>query len=111
MFKNIIALCVLILIPLQYALGDNLNNLHDPTRPANALTPIKKSAGNLKVDAIFLGKEKNTVIIGGQALTIGDIIMGAKIVAIKPDCLILADNKGEFTVKTTQIDIKSPSKK
>jgi hypothetical protein len=85
--------------------------LHDPTCPPGMTQPHNGSArGDLQIQSIIITAHKKTVIIGDRHLTIGDKIMGAKIVAIDQDTVTLQGQSGKFTIALFHPIIKTPVK-
>lgn len=87
--------------------------LRDPTKPPG-VTSYETSGGNIRIDAIFFNKDNNgisTVIIGGRKFVVGDKIMDATIIEIKPREIKLKDDNGEYTVTMPHSTIKSPTTK
>ena len=83
--------------------------LRDPTRPPWVNTrPGAEYVGNLQVKAILIAPTGKTVIIGKQHLTIGDTIMGAKIIAIDAHKVTFRGRHGTFTVAMFQPIVKHP---
>lgn len=84
MFKVILLLGCLIVISI-YA-----EELRDPTQPIkiDAETQAMYS-GSPTINSIMIFPTKKTVMIGSHTLTIGDKIMGKKIIAIEPHSIKL----------------------
>jgi len=103
MFKIIGFLIGLGLATFAYA------NLHDPTCPPGMTQPYNGSTrGDLQIKSIMITANEKTVIIGGRHLTIGDKIMGAKIVAIDQDTVTLQGTSGKFTIALFHPIVKTP---
>ena len=87
--------------------------VHDPTCPPGHHSYVNgKELGDLKVQAIFITPTKKRVIIGNKNLTIGDKVMGAKIVYIDEHAVTLQNGRGKFIIKIFQpITKKSVNKK
>jgi hypothetical protein len=81
--------------------------LHDPTRPPGSGGYLNEStAGDLRVQAIYISPHKKRVIIGGRDLTIGDEIMGAEIVSIDTHEVTLHGRQGKFIIEIFRPIIK-----
>lgn len=103
MFRVIGILIGLSLATFAYA------NLHDPTCPPGMTPPYNGSTrGDLQIQSIMITANQKTVIIGDRHLTIGDIIMGAKIVAIDQDTVTLQGQSGQFTIALFHPIVKTP---
>jgi hypothetical protein len=96
-------MCACAIISAAYA-GD----LRDPTQPPEAY-PHEMSGYDIQIDAIFFNKDSrySTVIIGGNKLSVGDKIMNATILEIKPHEIKLQDDNGVFIVAMHYSGIKS----
>lgn len=93
MFKFFLFLFCIFAIPLAHA------NLHDPTCPPGMNPSYGGAFGSdLQIKSIMISPHKRTVVIGDRHLTIGDKIMGARIVAIDKDTVTLQGKNGRFTV-------------
>lgn len=104
----ILVLCVCGLVSATYAYIGTAS-LHDPTSPPNT-TSLNTHKGNFQINAIFTNKDptKNSVVIDGRTLVVGDKIAGATILTIMQNEVRLKDNHGEFTISMPYLAIKTP---
>lgn len=103
-----------LLIICGFSIGIAASTLRDPTQPpgANPAQTFIPSVGKLQIEAIFFNKEKkNSFVIEGKKLAVGDEIMGATIIKIEPHVVTLKDDNGEFTITMPAAQIKSLTKK
>ncbi|MCK4609119.1 MAG: hypothetical protein KAT71_06535 [Gammaproteobacteria bacterium] len=83
--------------------------LHDPTAPPGM--SAHKSAlanGDFQVKSIIIAPQQKSVIIGTKSYTIGDKVMGAKIIAISEHMITLQGRSGKFTIELFQPINKTP---
>lgn len=85
--------------------------MHDPTRPFGVAIVESTQQGNIHIDAILTGPNRNIVIIGGQRFTVGDKIGDAEIIEISPTEVHLQDDSGEYVIKLNATTIKKPTNK
>lgn len=90
MYK-IILILICLFITKAYA-----QELRDPTRPL-AIDPKQLSDGQgMAVKGVIISPAQKLIYIGNQTLTIGDEVMGTKIVAIEQDAVKLKNQDGEI---------------
>lgn len=85
--------------------------IRDPTKPIDVTATAAETQGNMRLDAILIGKTRNIAIISGQRFSIGDKIGGATIIDILPSEVQLQDDSGEYVIKLNPTTIKTPSNK
>jgi len=93
MFRKLVFLFCILIIPYAYA------KFHDPTCPPGMSQPYNGTTkGDLQIKSIMITPNEKTVIIGDRHLTIGDRIMGARIIAINQNTVTLQGTNGKFTI-------------
>jgi hypothetical protein len=64
----------------------------DPTRPAAGmyhLSPAKRVAPVYKVSSLVTGKKKNTAVVNGQRVEVGDLVDSATVLSISREGVML----------------------
>lgn len=104
-------LCLaLLLMPLVVIAA---TELRDPTQPLLPILPttnqevINVEPQEINISAIFIDQQKSRVMIGKNFFTLGDKILGYKIIAITPDSITLQAENGS----KSQIAISYPAVK
>jgi hypothetical protein len=110
---NLIIILIMLVCRVVLAADTNVV-LRDPTQPPGVVS-YGVYVDDIRIDAIFYSKnvKNSSVIIGGRRLGVGDKIMAATIVEIKPYEIKLRDDKGgEFIATMTNSDtnIKTQTK-
>lgn len=72
----------------------------DPTMPAdwNANAPQASVIKNLTLSGIFSENNKNSAVINGLTVHVGDHIQGHEIVKIHKNSVTLKNNRGTFVI-------------
>lgn len=79
----------------------------DPTCPPQKTASKGMILGDLQIKSIMISPHKKTVVIGDRTLTIGDEIMGARIVAIDKDTVTFQGKNGRFVIAMFQPIVKN----
>ena len=96
----LIALLSLCLINVGFA-------LHDPTMPFNYKAKGKKAiTGRLLVSSVLISKHRRLAMVDGKYYTVGDLISGAKILAIEPDRVIFMRRDKKIIVPLAKTIVK-----
>lgn len=82
----------------------------DPTKPAEKINEIYQESHGLTVSAILIGKNRKIAIVNGKTVKVGNIINGAKVVAINPNFVHFRAEDGDFSVFLHHGDIKKLAK-
>ena len=70
--------------------------LRDPTRPIKIEASQTTDNNAFIIKTIIISPTKKTVLVGGRTLTIGDEIMGEKIIDINSNSVKLKTDSGEI---------------
>jgi len=109
MLKQLLPLALFAIIASVQAAAPPANaKLRDPTAPFGT-TSTRVLENNFQIDGIFIGPNSRIVLINGQRFSVGDVIMGAKIIAINPREIRLQDDTGEYTVLMSSVSVKHPT--
>lgn len=92
--------------------SSELSAKRDPTKPAEVSAQVT-SMGDFEIDAILIKKNNinNVVIIKGNSFMVGDLVAGAKIIAINQNNIKLRDNNGDFMVAMPYLTVKTVTAK
>jgi hypothetical protein len=78
--------------------SDTLFYVPADNRPVAARVRVRADAPPVKIDDIYWDPDVPVVVVGGKALRIGDVVAGAKIVAIHQKNIVVKYHDKEFTV-------------
>jgi hypothetical protein len=92
MFKNFLLLICAFAVSLGYA------SSRDPTCPPGIAASNGMISGDLQIKSIIISPRTKIVVIGDRYLTIGDEIMGVRIVAIDKDTVTFQGKNGRFVI-------------
>jgi hypothetical protein len=102
MFKNLLLFLICALaVTFSYA------SSRDPTCPPQKTASEGMILGDLQIKSIMISPHKKLVVIGDRYLTIGDEVMGAKIVAIDEDTVTFQGKNGQFIIAMFQPIVKN----
>ncbi|MBU1628480.1 MAG: hypothetical protein KKH06_00110 [Gammaproteobacteria bacterium] len=104
MYKILVLFLMCLVWPSVYAA-----KMHDPTRPFGVDPVSELLPSGVQVTSIIIGKGRAVAVIGGRHLKIGDSLLGAKVVDIKPYAVYLKGASGIFTVPILSNSIKKLS--
>ncbi|MCL5260540.1 MAG: hypothetical protein M1561_02480 [Gammaproteobacteria bacterium] len=109
MLKQLLPLALFaMIISVQAVTPPSNAKLRDPTVPFGT-TSTRALENNFQIDGIFIGPNNRIVLINGQRFSVGDVIMGAKIIAINTREIRLQDDTGEYTVLMSNVSVKHPT--
>jgi hypothetical protein len=61
------------------------------------------------ISAIFYSSRSSTVVVSGRVLRVNDFIEGRQIIAIRPEAVVLKDQKGTYVVKMGSVMQQQPA--
>jgi hypothetical protein len=85
-----------VLLSCLIIVSAHAEELHDPTRPIKIDASQTANDNSFAIKAIIISPTKKLVLAGGSALTIGDELMGEKIIDIASNSVKLKTNTGEI---------------
>lgn len=94
--------CMLTLCAVFYATSGMA--LTDPTRPGQ-YSPAP-TAAQFQLDSVLIGQSRKVAVINGVAVSVGDLIQGAKVVSINTQKVTLSRNGKSIVIKPRTISIR-----
>ena len=85
-------------------------NPHDPTRPYGMNVISELLPPGVRVSSILISKDRKVAVIGGRYVTVGETLLGAKVVDIQPYAVYLQGPPGIFTIPILSDAIKQSAK-
>lgn len=109
---------IILLISTLFSVQFVYAALRDPTRPPDYIESQtsgeggKEAAESLELTQVIYSKDRKIAVIGGQAVKIGDEVMGDKVIDIGPNTVQLMGPDGKITLFLLDKSVKqltSPS--
>jgi MSHA biogenesis protein MshK len=86
--------------------------LSDPTRPSDYSGPAPGGVGKngFHIGAILHSHHRKVAVINGQAYSVGDQVLGTKILQINKDSVLFRNAEGDFSVRLGELHNQASSK-
>lgn len=100
--QEMLLICAGLLAALMPVDKSSAASLQDPTRPPQRfVTPVAPESvaiNNWHLGSILIAPQRRVAVINGCALSVGDQVHGAKVVAIEPDQVRLRQGRREIVL-------------